>query len=65
LAAVRENATKQPPNISDPSKAMVKKKKKKKGVKKNNYSKLADLLYHFGTQVLQTTQSSLLVSESD
>jgi hypothetical protein len=28
LAAVRENATKQPPNISDPSKAMVNKKEK-------------------------------------
>jgi hypothetical protein len=30
LAAVRENATKQPPNISDPSKAMVNKKEKAK-----------------------------------
>jgi hypothetical protein len=30
LAAVRENATKQQPNISDPSKAMVNKKEKEK-----------------------------------
>jgi hypothetical protein len=30
LAAVRENATKQPPNKSDPSKAMVNKKEKEK-----------------------------------
>jgi hypothetical protein len=65
LAAVRENATKQHLTYLTLQKLWLIKKKKKKRVKKNNYSKLADLLYHFGTQVLQTTQSSLLVSESD